>query len=186
MKKILVLNGSPQKDDGTNIILRRLTEALNTSAPGAEADKFDLAAKKISIGHCGYCGKCKSISGGECIFNNAASVFIRKVFVADIVVIGTPVYSWGISSQLEIAVKKLFAEAVELQRRSRGLMLLTEDMEEHYKKTSAKLDGYFRFVSEHLRWNYLGCVPFPAVGGKSGDCESEILGKIAAVKEKLV
>ena len=119
MKKILVLNGSPQKDDGTNIILRRLTEALNTSAPGAEADKFDLAAKKISIGHCGYCGKCKSISGGECIFNNAASVFIRKVFVADIVVIGTPVYSWGISSQLEIAVKKLFAEAVELQRRSR-------------------------------------------------------------------
>ncbi len=100
-------------------------------------------------------------------------------------VIGTPVYSWGISSQLEIAVKKLFAEAVELQRRSRRLMLLTEDVEEHDKKTSAKLDGYFRFVSEHLRWNYLGCVPFPAVEGKSGACESEIRDKIVAVREKL-
>ncbi|MCD8162730.1 MAG: NAD(P)H-dependent oxidoreductase [Synergistaceae bacterium] len=95
--KILVLNGSPQKDDGTNIILRRITEALNGSTPGIETDKFDLAAKKISIGHCGYCGKCKSISGGECIFNSAASVFIRKVFAADAVVIGTPVYPWGIS-----------------------------------------------------------------------------------------
>ncbi|MCD8162729.1 MAG: hypothetical protein LUE09_04645 [Synergistaceae bacterium] len=82
-------------------------------------------------------------------------------------------------------MKKLFAEAVALQRRSRSLVLVTEDTEGYDKKTSAKLDRYFRFASEHLRWNYLGSVPFPPVGGKSVVCENEIQGKIAAVKEKL-
>jgi len=161
--KILIVNGSPHKNDSMGSALARLAQEIKfLYKESADVDKFDLAAKKISIGHCGYCGKCKSISGGECIFNNAASVFIRKIYMADSVIIGTPIYQWGISSQLEAAIKKLFSEAVELEKRRRTLLFLAQNTDAQNDRTVAGLQNYFRFISEHLKWDYLGCEVIPA------------------------
>jgi len=161
--KILIVNGSPHKNDSVGSALAQLAQEIKfLYKESADVDKFDLAEKKISIGHCGYCGKCKSISGGECIFNNAASMFIRKIYMADSVIIGTPVYQWGISSQLEAAIKKLFFEAVELEKRERALLFLAQNSCAQNDRTVANLQNYFRSISEHLRWTYLGCEVIPA------------------------
>ena len=163
MMKILIVNGSPHKNDSMGSALAHLSQEIKfLYKESADVDKFDIAEKKISIGHCGYCGKCKSISGGECIFNNAASMFIRKIYMADSIIIGTPVYQWGVSSQLEAAIKKLFSEAVELEKRERTLLFLAQNTCAQNDKTLVNLQDYFRFISEHLKWAYLGCEVIPA------------------------
>lgn len=183
--KILILNGSPQKDDGIDTVLTQLMLKLKASSSVAEVDRIDLAGKKIGIGHCGYCGRCKGASYG-CIFNNSNSLLNRKVYCADTLIIGTPVFSGGMSAQLESAVKKLFADVVELQKRSRNLLLIINDAEEyeHDKKAIVKLDRYFRFAAGHLMWNYLGYTSFPTHHDENDSGAINFLVRLASTKEE--
>lgn len=182
--EILILNGSPQKDDGIDTVLTQLMQKMKTFSASAEVERIDLAGKKIGIGHCGYCGKCKS-EGYGCIFNSSVSLLNRKVYRADTLIIGTPVFLGGMSAQLENAVKELFADVVELQKRRRNLLLVTCDTEGHGhdKKAIVKLDQYFRFAAVHLMWNYLGYTSFPTHHDENNSVEVEFLVRLAFTKE---
>lgn len=183
--KILILNGSTQKYSGIDTALTQMMQKIKTYSFSAEIEKIDLAGKKIGIGHCGYCGKCKSASCG-CIFNNSISLLNQKVYCADTLIIGTPIFSGGMPAQLESAVKKLLADVVELQKRRRNLLLIISDTEEHghNKKAIVTLDQYFRFAAVHLMWNYLGYTSFPTHHDENNSGIVDFLIRLASTKKE--
>lgn len=161
---ILVLNGSPLENDNTSDVLSKVTDSIRNIIASAEIDNYNLASKKIGIGHCGYCGKCKNIEGAnECVFNHSLGILIRKVYKSDVLIIGTPVYNWGISSQLQIVLKKFYMEAVQLQKYNKKVIVLSVDTVLHNEKLTLQVHSQFKSLCEHLSWNliFAESVPLP-------------------------
>ena len=62
---------------------------------------------------CIHCNKCKT-NGGTCVLPDETAAIIQQVAHADIVIFASPVYSWGVTSQLKTVIDKLYSKAEEL------------------------------------------------------------------------
>ena len=93
---LLGIIGSPRKE-ATDFVIR---EALNYAAqkPNINTDIFTLKDKKINFCiHCDFCIRKKK----GCVHEDDMANAYKKIELADMVLIGTPVYNGSISGQLK-------------------------------------------------------------------------------------
>ncbi len=101
MSKILILNGSPRKNGNTyNLAL--------SFAKGAEKnnDVEIISIRDYNINPCVGCNRCFENDGNACVQNDDMNLIYEKMKEADIVVIASPVYFYGISAQLKALVDR--------------------------------------------------------------------------------
>lgn len=101
MSKILILNGSPRKNGNTyNLAL--------SFAKGAEKnnDVEILSIRDYNINPCKGCNRCFENDSNACVLNDDMNLIYEKMKEADIVVIASPVYFYGISAQLKTLVDR--------------------------------------------------------------------------------
>ena len=85
--KVLLLNGSPNKNGCTYTALSCIAEALNER--DIETEIFWVGTKPVMS--CAACGKCGE--KGECVFDNdKVNEFVKKAYDADGFFFGTPVH----------------------------------------------------------------------------------------------
>lgn len=117
---ILILAGSARRN-GTSI---SLAEEFKRGAEerGAIAEIFNAGIAKIHgcIG-CGHCEHGKN----PCVFHDDMEMLYPKLLAADIIVLATPVYNWGITSQLK-AVFDRWRPAVFAIRGKKTVLLTTQ------------------------------------------------------------
>lgn len=103
MAKILLINGSPNKEGCTYTALSEVAKALN--ACGVESEIFWIGQKAVQ--GCIDCSKCKE-KGGLCVFDDGVNQLLRRADEFDGMVVGSPVYYAGPNGQLCAFLDRLF------------------------------------------------------------------------------
>ena len=102
MSNIVILNGSPRKDGNTDLLARAF-------ADGAEkrhrVEIVPVAGRRVNP--CTGCNSCFAREGHVCFQNDDMDAIYAKLRSADILVIASPVYFYGISAQLKAVIDRL-------------------------------------------------------------------------------
>ncbi|MBQ7516526.1 MAG: flavodoxin family protein [Schwartzia sp.] len=100
--KVLLVNGSPNKNGCTN---RALEEIRNTlEKEGVESEIFWIGVKPI--GGCMGCNKCAELK--KCVLNDVVNEFREKAYGADGFVFGSPVHYAGMAGNMGSFMDRLF------------------------------------------------------------------------------
>lgn len=97
--KILAIMSSPNKGGNTDLLLDKILEGLKESAKN-ELDIEKILLLNYDIKPCNGCYACEETE--YCPNSPAASEIIEKIFNADFVIIGTPIYFFNMSSYLKL------------------------------------------------------------------------------------
>jgi len=102
MKKVLLINGSPNVNGCTATALKEMIRVFE--AEGVETELVQLGAKNIH--GCIGCGKCET--DGKCIFDDLVNETAPKFEAADGLVVGSPVYYGSPNGTLISFMDRLF------------------------------------------------------------------------------
>lgn len=102
MSKIVILAGSNRRGGNTDLLVMAFAEGAKQSH---EIEIISVADYKVNP--CIGCNSCFTREGHECFQKDDMSKIYAKLAEADTVVIASPVYFYGISSQLKAIVDRL-------------------------------------------------------------------------------
>ncbi len=103
--KAIVLNGSPRKNWNTAMMLKEAQKGAESV--GAEVEYIDLF--DLTYTGCRSCMACKR-KGGErckCFWKDDLSPIIDRIFEADALFVGSPIYLGDITSQVHALIERL-------------------------------------------------------------------------------
>ena len=104
-KNIIILNGSPRKNGNTAALIQAFTEGAESA--GHTVTTFFL--DRMNINGCKGCFGGGKDSEHPCVQKDDMNQIYPVYQEADIVVLASPAYYWGISGQLKTAFDRLFA-----------------------------------------------------------------------------
>ena len=97
---ILIFNGSPRKRGNTDLLLAKVGEGVQQA--GRHAEHISLA--HLSIHPCTGCGHCET--EGFCIINDDMTALYDKLATAHRIVLGSPIYFYGITAQAKAFIDR--------------------------------------------------------------------------------
>lgn len=105
MKRIVIVNGSPRGKKGNTAKL------INTFLKGYQSVEIDnqiehIELKKENIKNCIGCFSCWTKTPGKCIHKDGMNDFLQILMDADLVIWGTPIYHYGMTSILKTFVER--------------------------------------------------------------------------------
>ena len=155
-KVIAVLSGSPRKDGNT----ARLTEAFieGASATGKEVTLFRVAG--LQIGGCRGCGHC-SKNQGVCIQMDDMPPILDALRQADALALASPVYYFGVTAQLKLAIDRFFALLKIGMSVKRSALLMT--CGDGSAEAAASSVSMFRQICAYQKWEEAGIVIAPGL-----------------------
>ena len=98
---ILILSGSPRKNGNTDL----LVEAFSKGA----SEKHHVEVVSVhdyKVNPCMGCNACFTSEGNVCVQKDDMSVIHSKLADADILVIASPIYFYGLSAQLKAIIDR--------------------------------------------------------------------------------
>lgn len=103
--KIIILNGSPRKNNNTAKMLKSAKEGAESN--GYEVEYFDLY--DLNFTGCRSCLACKLKDGrrNHCYWKDDLSPIIDKIFESDALIIGSPIYQGNLTSQIHALMERL-------------------------------------------------------------------------------
>ena len=152
-KNILLVHASP-REGGNSSILADWFERGALEA-GNEVTRISVGHAKIS--GCMACEYCFS-HDGECVQKDDMAKIYPAVKASDVVVLASPLYYWGFSGQLKLALDRLFAleegggNLLRGHGRASALLMAAEG------NGFADALLYYDHLMEHLQWKNLGHV----------------------------
>ena len=162
-KRLVVLSGSPRPGGNTD----RLAEAFidGATAAGNRVGIFKVAGLKIGgCRGCGYCFRHK----GACVQKDDMPPILAQLRQADALVLASPVYFFGISAQLKLAVDRFYALLEEGMGIKRAALLMT--CGDDNPGAAAPAVSMFRQICAYQEWEEAGIVIAPLLN-KPGDIE---------------
>ena len=98
---ILIISGSPRKSGNTELL-------VDAFARGAsEHHHVEIVAVRIyNVNPCLGCNACFVSEGNSCAQNDDMALIYEKMNHADMLVIASPVYFYGISAQLKAVIDR--------------------------------------------------------------------------------
>jgi len=103
--KTIILNGSPRKNWNTATILKEAQRGAESA--GAETEYIDLY--DLSYTGCRSCLACKRKNAERCrcFWKDDLSPVIDRIFAADSLIIGSPIYLGDVTSQVHALLERL-------------------------------------------------------------------------------
>lgn len=155
-KNIVVLTGSPRKKSSSARLADAFTDGAK--AAGHSVTLFRLASMKIN--GCLGCNHCIE-EKGVCVQKDDMLQISNALRSSDTLVLASPVYFWGVTSQLKQAIDRMYAL---LQRRSKikqAVLLMTcgDDTD----KAALPSIAMFREICAYLKWEETGIIVAPGL-----------------------
>ena len=155
-KNILVLTGSPRKGAATDI----LAAAFAEGAKEAGNTVTTVCAADLKINGCLGCNHCFK-EKGLCVQKDDMSQIIDKLRKSDALVIASPVYFFGVSAQIKLAIDRTYALLSEGTPVKRAALLLTcGDTSAGAAKPSIAM---FEAITCYQKWENAGVLVVPAL-----------------------
>jgi multimeric flavodoxin WrbA len=159
-KNILVLTGSPRKGGNSEL----LADAFIRGAigNGYTVNKFETAFK--SIQGCKACDACWR-EGKACVFDDDFFELSELLNFADSIALCTPVYWFGMTAHIKLAIDKLYAYTSprcqnKLKIKESCLITCAEDDDE---KVFEGIIGTYKGIVNYLGWEDKGILTVPSV-----------------------
>ena len=106
-KKILIINGSPRKNGNTATLIGWVAEGAESA--GATVTIVDAAHLKYKIAGCCSCYSCQVSEQFRCAIPDEASDVVALFPEYDLIVFASPVYFFGLSSQIKMIIDRMFS-----------------------------------------------------------------------------
>lgn len=174
--KVLLLNGSPRVGGNTDTALNAIKEGF-LQVENAEVELINL--RDCSILGCKGCNYCKT-TNGVCITKDDGQVVADKVVDADVVIFGSPVFWWGISSQLKTALDRVYMKGGLLVQKPKKIGIVAVGSATLDDPEYEIIGKQFECISEYLKWD-LVAKKFISATEKSDLAKDE--EKVASLKE---
>ena len=101
--KVVGINGSPRKDGNTAILIRTVFAELNEQ--GIETELIQLSGQTVE--GCIACWKCMELKNQRCVItDDFFNECLGKMAAADGIILGSPVYSAGVTSQMKALIDR--------------------------------------------------------------------------------
>lgn len=96
--KIIGINGSPNKNGNTKILLEKVLDEVEKN--GIETEIINLSEQKVNP--CVGCMGCMKLKNKQCVIkNDSFNEIFKKIIEADGIVLGSPVYTADITAQMK-------------------------------------------------------------------------------------
>ena len=151
--KITVLNGSPRPKGNT----AALVAAFREGAESAGHQVTVLPVGTMQIGGCRGCEYCHTKGGGACVQKDDMAQVYPALAEADMVVLASPVYYFGLTGQLESAISRFYA--VNAPAAGKYALLLTSGSPNVY----AAIEAQYRGILNYIRGEDLGVFAYDAM-----------------------
>lgn len=153
--KILVLTGSPRKNGNSNELARQFIRGAEEN--GHKIFRFDAAESDVHP--CIACNSCGM--DGPCVFKDDFEKVRAHIVPADVVVFATPMYYFGISSQLKSVIDRFYALNGQIHVPKKGVLLMT--YANTAKKQAIPIESHYDTLLDYLGWKDAGRVVAPGV-----------------------
>ncbi|MFM2295928.1 MAG: hypothetical protein RLZZ350_2341 [Verrucomicrobiota bacterium] len=104
--KVLLVRGNPRKNGFTQYLTNRFADGAR--AAGATITDVDITAEVHALKPCLGCYYCWLVKPGECVHHDPMEKLLPEILAADLLVCATPVYYFGMSSQLKNFFERTF------------------------------------------------------------------------------
>ena len=159
--KIVVITSSPHpKNESTSIYLAdRFTEGAKSA--GHEVFTFDAAHEDTHP--CQGCDKCGM--DGPCVWNDAIEQkLMPKMLEADLLVLTTPLYYYGMSAQLKTIVDRFYSRTGKLHGKKSIIMATAYNSADW---TMEALSAHYDTLVRYMEWQDVGQVWGVGCGSRS-------------------
>jgi len=119
-ENIVVLSGSPRKGANSDTLVSAFVDGAESA--GKKVTVFRTADMKI--GGCRGCGHCFE-EPGVCVQKDDMPQILDALKTADALVLASPVYFWGVTAQLKLAIDRTYALLRTERATKRAALLLT-------------------------------------------------------------
>ncbi|MBU5315405.1 flavodoxin family protein [Clostridium bornimense] len=102
MGKIVVLVGSMRKEGNTDLLAKAFVDGASK-----KNDVEIISVAEYKVNPCIGCNSCFERKDNSCFQKDDMEIIYRKLAKADMIVIASPVYFYGISSKLKAIVDRL-------------------------------------------------------------------------------
>lgn len=150
--KIVVINSSPhsEKDSTSRYLAQKFTAGAKSA--GHEIFIFDAANEKTNP--CRGCDRCGM--DGDCIFNDAISTrLMPKMLEADLLVLVTPLYYFGMSAQLKTVVDRFYSRTTKLNGKKSMIIATAWNSA---VGTMEALKNHYEALVRYMNWKDVGQV----------------------------
>ncbi len=146
--KILILNGSPRPRGNTSYALSEIAEGISKNT---EHEVEIINVTRLKVSGCVACNACAK-NGGDCIIKDDTKSVIDKVYAADFVIFGSPVYYFGISSQLKAVLDKFHSKSALFKNQNKKLGAVVVGADPLTERQYGLIQEHFDCVCEYLGW----------------------------------
>ena len=159
--KIVVINSSPHSEEqSTSRYLAKKFVDGATSA-GHEIFVFDAANEKTNP--CRGCDQCGM--DGACIFDDAIETkLMPQMLRADLLVLVTPLYYFGMSAQLKTVVDRFYSRTTKLSGKKSMIMATAWNTADW---TMEALKNHYETLVRYMSWQDVGQVWATGCGSRS-------------------
>jgi multimeric flavodoxin WrbA len=152
-KNIVVLSGSPRKGATTD----RLVDAFVEGAESAGNNVSCFRVADMKIGGCLGCGHCFE-EQGVCVQKDDMPPILNALREADVLVLASPVYYFGVTAQLKLAIDRTYALLKERMPVKRAVLLMTCGVGSNAATSAISM---FRQISALQKWEEAGIIVAP-------------------------
>lgn len=143
--KIVVLQGSPNRDGSTAMLVEQFTQGAQSA--GHHVRRIDVAHEDVAP--CTGCVRC-GYGASPCVQHDAMDDILDAICGADMLVLATPLYYYGMTAQLKAVVDRFCSQNSRIASRRLKAALLTvawnadgwtfDALESHYDTLCRYLD----------------------------------------------
>lgn len=145
---ILVLSASPHKHGVSSTLVDSFIKACNDNNHNVK--RFDLSFMKLHP--CMACDKCKDTK--KCIYNDDEALIMDEIGKCDLLVLATPIYYYGMSSQLKMVIDRFYIDE-DIIRKNQKVCFITA-MADDIRESIIPTNESYLAICNWLKWENVG------------------------------
>lgn len=144
MKNILIISSSPRKNGNSQMLCEQFKKGAEEK--GHTVTLIRLMEKKI--GFCRACDGCMR-NDGTCVLNDDMEEILKLFQKADVLVLATPVYFYGISAQMKTFIDRTYPIWQHLGKKEVYYIISAGLGEDILERSLGDLDGFVEHLEEY-------------------------------------
>lgn len=144
MKNILIISSSPRKNGNSQMLCEQFKR-------GAEEKGHMVTLVRLMEKRIGFCRACDGCmrNGGTCVLNDDMAEILKLFQEADVLVLATPVYFYGISAQMKTFIDRTYPIWQHLGKKEVYYIISAGLGEDIIERSLGDLDGFVEHLEEY-------------------------------------
>ncbi len=144
MKNLLIISSSPRRNGNSQLLCNQFMQ-------GAQYKGHDVDMIRIMDQNIGFCRACDGCvrNGGTCILKDDMADILDLYQKADVLVLATPVYFYGISAQMKTFIDRTYPIWQHLGKKDVYYIISAGLGEDIVERSLGDLDGFVEHLEEY-------------------------------------